>query len=126
MCSKLRTRSFNQAAPKFAVDSSSTATRVAVLRGFVRNAYIQHALQSKFAPVACSIEKRRNECLLVKRHQVFHRFACSDILHGQAEFARDGHDDAALGRAVELGQYYAGNARSGGEFTRLRKSILSG
>src|SRR5205807_9968631 len=62
----------------------------------------------------------------VERHQVVDLFAGADEANGQAEFARDGHDDAAFGRAVELGEDNPGDADGRGEFARLRQAVLPG
>src|SRR3989442_4608364 len=72
-----------------------------------------------------SIEEGRDERLGVKRHQVFRGLAGADVADRQTQFARDGHDDSALGRAIQLGQDNAGRAGGCGELARLREAILS-
>ena len=58
-----------------------------------------------------SVEKRIRVGFGVEGNHVVNLFAGADEANRQAQFARDGDDDAALGGAVELGEDDAGDAR---------------
>src|SRR3954451_12098943 len=66
------------------------------------------------------------EVVSVERAQVLERLADADQLHGDAELARDGERDAALRRAVELGQDDAVDRHGLGEELRLAQAVLTG
>ena len=57
------------------------------------------------------VEERVDVGFGVERNQIVDLFAGADETNGEAEFARDGDDDAAFGGAVELGEDDAGDAR---------------
>src|ERR1700735_3500919 len=80
----------------------------------------------KLSARAVSVKERVNVRLRVKWHQIVNLFACADEADRQVEFARDGHHDAALGGAIELGEYDAGAARMAPEFAGLVESVLPG
>src|SRR5713226_5101880 len=91
-----------------------------LLRARFRARFIQRSAAScEESAIGGSIEERIDECLRVEGHKILNLLARADEADGQAEFARDGHDDAALGRAVELREHDSGDAHGGGEFARL-------
>src|SRR5271165_3113671 len=53
-------------------------------------------------------------------------FAGADKTDRQFQFAGNGHDDAALGGAVELGEDDSGDADGASEFAGLRQAVLPG
>src|ERR1700722_12659215 len=55
----------------------------------------------------------------VERNEIVDLFAGADETNRQAEFARNGDDDAALRGAVELGENDAGDANGRCEFAGL-------
>ena len=74
---------------------------------------------------ALCLEERFHKFSGVKRQQVLDLLPDANELNGQAQFAGDGDDHAAFGRAVEFGQ---DDARGSGvllEFTRLLEAVLS-
>src|SRR3989475_9194755 len=73
-----------------------------------------------------SVEERIHKRLRVKGHQVLYLFSNADETNGQAKLAHDGDDDAALGRAVELGEHDAGDADGRGKLARLGEVGLTG
>src|SRR5215210_7993984 len=66
------------------------------------------------------------ECPRLERRQVVGPLPQADQLHRDAELALDRDDDAALGRAVELGQDDAGDVDGLGEDPRLDDAVLAG
>ena len=56
------------------------------------------------------VEERLDEFFGIEGQQVVHLLADADVADGQVQLARDGHHDAALGGAVELGENDAGDA----------------
>ena len=58
--------------------------------------------------------------------QVVGLFADADVFDRQADLLADGDDDAALGRAVELGQDDAGAVDGLGKLCRLADAVLAG
>src|SRR4029077_16623695 len=72
------------------------------------------------------VEQRAGVGFRVEGNQVVDLLASADEADGQREFARDGHHDSALGGGVELGENDAGDPDGGGEFARLRQSVLAG
>jgi methionine synthase I (cobalamin-dependent) len=70
--------------------------------------------------------RSRGERKFVELQQVGHLLAYADEADGQVEFLGDGHGDAALGRAVELGEHDAGDAGGLGELARLLEAVLAG
>src|SRR5271163_1613402 len=69
------------------------------------------------------IEERVGISLRVEGDEIVHLLAGADEADGEIELARDGHDDAAFGRAVELGEHDAGDARVAPEFARLIQAV---
>ena len=65
------------------------------------------------------VEQRIGVGLGVEGNEVVDLFAGADKTDGEAEFARDGDDDAAFGGAIELGENDAGDADAGGELAGL-------
>src|SRR5579885_2933506 len=62
----------------------------------------------------------------VEGDEVVDLLAGADEADGEAEFAGDGDDDAALGGAIELGEDDAGDANGAGKFAGLGEAVLSG
>ncbi len=58
--------------------------------------------------------------------QVVDGLAQADQLHRDAELGLDGEHDAALGRAVELGEHHAGHVDGLGELPGLHQAVLAG
>src|SRR5579862_8736735 len=98
-----------------AIHHCSSRSRSRVAEGLALNADIE-----------ASIEERIDKGLRVEGDKIFRRLAGADKAHGQAEFAHDGHNDAAVRGAVKLGEDDAGDAGGGGELAGLREAVLSG
>ena len=64
------------------------------------------------------------EFFRVEGAEVFQAFADADVAHGNLQLIADGHGDASLGRAVELGQNEACHSDGFLEEARLGKSVL--
>src|SRR5579883_1302077 len=62
----------------------------------------------------------------VEGDEVVDLLAGADEADRQAKFAGNGHDDAAFGGAVELGEDDAGDADGAGKFAGLGEAVLSG
>src|SRR5438132_10255815 len=62
----------------------------------------------------------------VEGNHVVDLLAGADETDRQAQLARDGDNDTALGRAIEFGEDDSGDAHGGSEFARLRKTVLPG
>src|ERR1700735_1466727 len=77
------------------------------------------------APVAL-VEEGVDIGLGVEGNEVVDFFAGADETDGKIQFAGDGHDDAAFGGAVELGQDDAGDAGVAPEFAGLIEAVLPG
>ncbi len=74
----------------------------------------------------CSLFKQAVDVLhRVEDYKIVHLLADSGVANGQVQLFGDGDGDAALGRAVELGQNYSGHARDLQELSRLLKPVLS-
>src|SRR5260370_34995772 len=71
------------------------------------------------------VEKRRCVGFRVERNHVVDLFASADETNGQSEFARNCHDDSALGGAIEFSQHNSRAAYPTGEFPCLCPSVLS-
>ena len=59
-----------------------------------------------------------------ERDQVVDAFADADVADRQLQVVGDGDGDAALGRAIELGEHDAGDAGDAHELARLREAVL--
>src|SRR3954466_554966 len=70
--------------------------------------------------------ERAGEVVRVKRAEVLERLADADELDRDAQLAGDGQRDAALGRAVELGQHDAVDWDRLGEQLGLAHAVLAG
>src|SRR5690349_21354623 len=62
----------------------------------------------------------------VERREVVGALAEPDQLHRNSELLLYGDDDAALGRAVQLGEHDAGHVDRLGEHARLLQAVLAG
>src|SRR6185295_19668264 len=70
-------------------------------------------------------DQRRGEGARVEFAEILGLFTHADVADRNAELARDGDDDAALGRAVELGEREAGDADGLVKLGGLGESVLS-
>ena len=61
----------------------------------------------------------------LERNEIADRLAEADELDRDGELGLDGEDDAALGRAVELGQHDAGDLRCVAELACLGEAVLT-
>src|SRR5699024_807273 len=75
---------------------------------------------------AQSVEECIDEAFGGERREVVGAFAQSDELDRHPELALDGHDDAALGGAVELREDDSGDVDRLGEDLRLLHAVLPG
>src|SRR5690349_13183752 len=83
--------------------------------------------RSPFRPSRGSVaEDRVDEGFRLERREVVRTLTEADQLDGDAELALHGHDDAALGGAVELGQHDAGDVDDLAEHARLGEAVLAG
>jgi len=71
------------------------------------------------------VEKRVGVGFRVEGNHVVDLLAGANEADGQAQFARDGDNDAALGRAIEFRENDSGDANRGSEFARLSKTVLA-
>ena len=71
-------------------------------------------------------ENRVNEFLRVEGLQVVDALAHAGKLHGHPQLPGNGHHDAALGGAVQLGEHDAGKTGSIQELLCLNKAVLTG
>src|SRR5215475_7876682 len=74
----------------------------------------------------CSAQDGVDEDLGIEGGQVVRPLAEADELDGNAQLTLDRDDDAALGRAVQLGQHDAGDVDHLGEHPGLAKTVLPG
>src|SRR5688572_1683700 len=70
------------------------------------------------------LKERVDVILWRERNQVIDPFADADVPDRQLEVVSDRHRDAALGRAIELGQHDSRHPGDAGEFPRLRQPVL--
>src|SRR5699024_10726882 len=75
---------------------------------------------------ARSVEECVDEAFGGEGREVVGAFAQSDELDRHSELALDGHDDAALGGAVELREHDSGDVDRLGEDLRLLHAVLPG
>jgi hypothetical protein len=73
-----------------------------------------------------AVEQRVDETVAFEQGQVLWLLAQAHVLDGQMELLADGDHDAALGRAVQLGQDDAGTTGSFGKSFRLTDPVLTG
>ena len=73
-----------------------------------------------------SSEEGIHEFLGIERQQISSLFSHAYIANGNAQFARNRDDDAALRGAVELGENDSGDAGGFRELPRLLQTILPG
>src|SRR5699024_6838923 len=73
-----------------------------------------------------SVEECIDEAFGGERREVVGAFAQSDELDRHPELTLDGHDDAALGGAVELREHDSGDVDRLGEDLRLLHAVLPG
>src|SRR5215472_6027995 len=86
---------------------------------------LQGALhEANVVSVHDSVEERIGVGFGVERHKIIDLFAGTNKPDRQAEFARYSHDNAAFGRAIELGENDPRDANRRSEFTRLRQAVL--
>src|SRR5205823_2486226 len=71
------------------------------------------------------LEDRLDVLLRIEGQQVVHFFADSDVADREIELAGDRDYNAALGRAVELGEDDAGDTGGLGELARLLEAVLT-
>src|SRR5687768_18619332 len=64
-------------------------------------------------------EERLDELVGIELDEVVGRLSQAHELDGEAQLGADGHGDAALGRAVQLGEHHAGDAHGLGELLGL-------
>jgi len=83
---------------------------------------VRHAVRNSLL----GVEQRVDELPRYERREVADRLAEADELHGDAELGFDGEHDAALGRAIQLGEHHAGHLRGVGELARLHEAVLPG
>jgi hypothetical protein len=62
----------------------------------------------------------------IEDHQVIHPLANAAIANRQIQLFGNRHGDAALGRAIQLGQHQTGHLRRFQELTGLAQSVLAG
>lgn len=72
------------------------------------------------------VQQRVHECFGVERCQVVRAFAQADELDGNAELLLNSDHDAALCRAVKLGQHDTGHVHDLTEDLRLDHAVLAG
>ena len=72
------------------------------------------------------VQQRVHECFGVERCQVVRAFAQADELDGNAELLLNSDHDAALCRAVKLGQHDTGHVHDLTEDRRLDHAVLAG
>src|SRR6059058_6686967 len=71
-----------------------------------------------------SCNKRVGVGFRVEGNHVVDLFARADETNGQAQLARNRHNDAAFGRAIKFRENDTSDADGGSEFARLRKTVL--
>ena len=72
------------------------------------------------------LEEGVDELVGLEQREILGLLADADVLHGQPDRLANGDHDAALGRAVELGQQQAGAAHGVGEMPGLADAVLAG
>ena len=72
------------------------------------------------------VQQRVHECFRVERRQVVRAFTQADELDGNAELLLNSDHDAALCRAVKLGQHDTGHVHDLTEDLRLDHAVLAG
>ena len=82
-------------------------------------------LSRGFPHAGAGSEQGVDELVGVERDEVADRLADADELDGEAELGLDGEHDAALGRAVELGQHDARDLRGVAELAGLGEAVLA-
>src|SRR3954471_4269811 len=103
--------------------SSSTRRRVAGSRPL---SDIRYSTVTKRANRSLpSTEKRLDELVRIERLQVRDLLTDPDIADGDLQLVADPDDDAALRRAVELGEDESGDAQRLVELSRLRDRVLA-
>lgn len=72
------------------------------------------------------VQQRVHECFRVERRQVVRAFTQADELDGNAELLLNSDHDAALCRAVKLGQHNTGHVHDLAKDLRLNHAVLAG